>query len=1794
MPYAMSNWLLSKQINVAGVISFFLVATSMFVFPKAVFANASETIDENMPALNGIVYTLVHDDTYIYLGGSFSSIGVRTQGAAELSAVTGLATKKLPVFGGTVYSSASDGNGGWYVGGSFTTVDGLAKPKLVHLLTDGSLDPAWNPTPNGTIYTIAVSGSDVYVGGLFTTIGGLTRNNIAKLNATTGVVDPSWDANATAQVNSLVFSGSYVYVGGNFITIGGLSRNRLARLDTTTGSAEATWNPNASSNIDVLYISGTEVYVGGAFTSVGGQSRQRLAKLSTTSSSADVTWDPSPDSSVFAITQGSDGYIYVGGSFGTIAGVSRSRVAKLHATTGVADINWLPSPDAPVRSLYTYGTNVYLAGEFNAVDALAIKNIARVSMSGTVDSSWIPNSMYYNFVYTLSGYDSSMFLGGNMTSPFGGTPCGNLVRLRRSDRTLDTSWNPYANGAVYALAVSGSDIYVGGTFTNISGTAHTNVAKISTVTGTADTLWQVSAPGRVTAIAIAEDNIYVGGVFTTINGQAFYNIAKLNNTTGAVDVSWNPALNQNGYVNALVAFGSTVYAGGRFSSAGGQTHNYLVKLDSVTATPTASWEPALNNEVHSLDLTNSQLYVGGDFTSVNDVSHRGIFRLNALTGEVDSSWVTTTVQAVNSIHVVNSGVYLGGNFYMVNGTPRNILAKVSAINGSLVTSWLPVVGGGINAIDSIGEDVYVGGVISTSSAGYRNIVRYAALPGVSVFATEGTTVLGKTGNTDSFTVQLDTQPTAAVTLGLTAPVGVQLSTASLTFTTENWQTPQTVTLNASDTAVSGNVSFVATSVDGNYNALSVTPLPVTLYTVAINLNKLPHATQDFRPIWTGTVTTYEAFSIVSLEYSLDNSPWTSLAFTGTNPASFTYQPAGDLSVGAHTFSLRATDSVATPSLITDGIDSFIIDVTLPTGATNVTITGLANSAWTRSHPTFTWTAGTDNSTIFGYCLSLQEQPLGDTPSLVDPIISAGILSANNLRPQCPYIQVGTSFDTSAVTLTSTKEYYLSIKTIDDAGNVYIGTDPAWQNVASFKYDSDSPLSPSLISAPSTYQSSKAITICWSSECGATPATDVGSQVAGFQYRIGDTGTWYGALHTGTQDLADLIPLTTQYYTFQEIPDYANLSEGVTKVYLRAMDNSGNVSTPIYADIKLNLQSPSEPLNLMVTATHPKNGDDTTSDDNLFSFMWNTPQAFVGPVEKITYCYTVNQLPSLATCTYTGAGVTMLMPDAFATLPGTNTFFVVARDEAGNINYAINASVTFVYSGSAPSIPLNFDATDISVKISKSWKIALAWSVPNAVGAGNLTYRIYRSTVATTCAESFSSFTNIGSSTGTSYSDNGLLQGTYYYCIKACDSANNCSASSTTAHAYPDGKFTTSAELTSKPEVTSITTKRAKISWVTSRESNSKIAFGTKAKSYSAEEVSNTSQVTDHVIHVDNLKPSTKYYYVAKWTDEDGNTGISDEGTFKTSAEPTVRDVKLTYVGINEVNLSFTLENAAKAKVIYGKSTAFGGIEELTVSSDKTTYTVLLAHLEEGTKYYYKVNTLDAENVEYSGTTLNFETLPRPKISDAKIYRVTNAPSSTVLLTWESNTEITSTIAYQPNGDASKAKDASDITLVKGAHEMFLTELASETLYSFTLTGKDKSGNSTDAVTLVFKTPLDTRPPKILDMKVESQITSTESAFPAQLIVTWSTDEPATSQVYFGDGNTKSYSDSTPVDNTLTRAHRVLIPNIPSATVYHLKAESKDSGGNLSVSDDTVTLSAKSSGDAMTIVVTKLRSIFIEK
>ena len=266
---------------------------------------------------------------------------------------------------------------------------------------------------------------------------------------------------------------------------------------------------------------------------------------------------------------------------------------------------------------------------------------------------------------------------------------------------------------------------------------------------------------------------------------------------------------------------------------------------------------------------------------------------------------------------------------------------------------------------------------------------------------------------------------------------------------------------------------------------------------------------------------------------------------------------------------------------------------------------------------------------------------------------------------------------------------------------------------------------------------------------------------------------------------------------------------------------------------------------------------------------------------------------------------------------------------------------------------------------------------------------------------------------------------------------------------------------------------------------------------------------------------------------------------------------------------------------------------MQTSQSSGRYTFLLEGLDDGEKYFFRINPLDSVGFEYEGTVLDFKTLPRPRVSNIAVQEVPEVAEPSVDVFWESNTAITSILEYFPLSDPSDTRAEVDLEYINGERVLRLTGLDPNTEYGLYVKGSDVVGNETSSDLITFITADDTRPPKIINLLIEGDIAGNveDRSRSAQLIISWETDEPATSQVEYGIGTAGPYSFSSPRDNTLKTNHLVVISNLNTSEVYHLRVVSQDIAENSGESVDTVAITPKSSDSALELVLNNLAQIF---
>jgi urease beta subunit len=660
---------------------------------------------------NGTVNAMVLNGTTLYVGGNFTYVGAATGSGATINTSNGAISSSVTTIlnmASQIMAAAPDGSGGWYIGGTFTTIGGVARNRIARINADGTLN-AWNPDANNQVVTLVVSGGIVYAGGDFTTIGGQARNRIAALDGTTGAAT-AWNANANLPISTLALSGSgtTLYAGGQFTSIGGQARNRIAEVNISDGLATA-WNPNANNVVSAIAVSGATVYVGGSFSNIGGQARNAIAAILVSDGTA-TSWSPGAVGGGVSAIAVSGTTIYVGGGFIFAGGLARNRIAALDAASNTA-LAWNPNANNAVSTLAVSGSNVYAGGSFTSIGGQTRNRIAAIDTSAGTATAWDPNPAGNAVnVITLSG--SVMFVGGFYTHMSG--------QLRNRIAAIDTStgnvrsWNPNisSGGAVVnALAFSGTTVYAGGTFTTVGGQARNNIVALDATAGTV-TAWNPNSGAGVNALAISGSGsvVYVGGNFTTIGGQTRNRIAAIDATTGTA-TAWNPGADNN--VAALAVSGSTIYAGGSFSAIGGQTRWYLGAVDDTTGAAT-TWNKNANNPVKCLAVSGSTLYVGGGFTTVAGNSRVGGAAFDTGTGNITSWWPATlgSFASIYAIAASGSTVYIGGDFTTAGAQVRNNIAAVDEVNGS-ATAWNPNADQAINSLVVSGTIIYAGGNFTT-------------------------------------------------------------------------------------------------------------------------------------------------------------------------------------------------------------------------------------------------------------------------------------------------------------------------------------------------------------------------------------------------------------------------------------------------------------------------------------------------------------------------------------------------------------------------------------------------------------------------------------------------------------------------------------------------------------------------------------------------------------------------------------------------------------------------------------------------------------------------------------------------------------------------------------------------------------------------------------------------------------------------------------------------------------------------------------------------------------------------
>jgi parallel beta-helix repeat protein len=141
---------------------------------------------------------------------------------------------------------------------------------------------------------------------------------------------------------------------------------------------------------------------------------------------------------------------------------------------------------------------------------------------------------------------------------------------------------------------------------------------------------------------------------------------------------------------------------------------------------------------------------------------------------------------------------------------------------------------------------------------------------------------------------------------------------------------------------------------------------------------------------------------------------------------------------------------------------------------------------------------------------------------------------------------------------------------------------------------------------------------------------------------------------------------------------------------------------------------------------------------------------------------------------------------------------------------------------------------------------------------------------------------------------------------------------------------------------------------------------------------------------------------------------------------------------------------------------------------------------------------------------------------------------------------------------SKVSGPGTVTFGSASAQATTATFSATGVYVLRLTANDGALSTSDDVTITLNTPPpDTTPPVITN--VSRSVSATSAT------VTWTTNEPSDSQVFYGTST--PYSSSTTRDAAMVLNHSVFVSGLQPNTTYHFSVRSADPSNNVSTSPD---------------------------
>jgi hypothetical protein len=413
--------------------------------------------------------------------------------------------------------------------------------------------------------------------------------------------------------------------------------------------------------------------------------------------------------------------------------------------------------DGTVNQIIDDGNdNAIVAGNFNYIQGIKRKAIAKIKSNCTVDTTFNANMADTSAeVRSMVMLNGRLYIGGIFTGTFASTGSdtrSNLAVISPTTGALQTDWVANVTGSdVNVLKTDGTSLFVGGGFSQIGVTSVTNLAKIDTNTGS--TVSILGEPdGTIHAILLSAGGIYVGGNFNAIDGNSSNYVAKVN---GSGTLIWsNSNLDSNvfglslsnnklyvigsfsnprsalitldpstgndlllnfqittGGITGLRELDGKIFLFGSFTSILGKEQAYITAINPSDDT-IVSWDariaaPNIQERGDIFKFSNGNVLIGASFPTLQGVKRTYLSEIDLTTGK-PTDWSPTFtfpggVDVIQALYLKQSRLYLGGSFTEVNGLTRNRFASFDLLPKPTLNNFTASFSGYTNSVSKIAE-----------------------------------------------------------------------------------------------------------------------------------------------------------------------------------------------------------------------------------------------------------------------------------------------------------------------------------------------------------------------------------------------------------------------------------------------------------------------------------------------------------------------------------------------------------------------------------------------------------------------------------------------------------------------------------------------------------------------------------------------------------------------------------------------------------------------------------------------------------------------------------------------------------------------------------------------------------------------------------------------------------------------------------------------------------------------------------------------------------------------------------